>query len=160
MKGWKGVLAVALVLWICAAFQQALAARLAIFGFKPDFLLVALGSFALVCERRKATFIGFCCGAIGGAAAFANITHYVVSRSVTGFAAGWFKQFHLENNLVVMGITVSMLTVLASLLLMFLAPPQAITPFLADTIRTAVYNGVLAVPMCLLVKWIVGPPTR
>ncbi len=152
MNGWRVVLFAGLTIWVCAALQQAVAQRLSILGAEPDFLLVALGSFAMVCERPAATFIGFCCGAVYGAIGFANITHYVISRTAAGFSAGWFKQFHLESNVLVMALTVAIITLFARLVLMFLAPPPLITPFLAATIRTAVYNGVLAVPMCLLVK--------
>ncbi len=160
MKGWRGFAIIAMTLWLCAALQQAMAHRLVFLGSEPDFLLLALACLSMFCDRSGGALIGFFSGVIYGAIDFANIMHYVISRTVAGFATGWTKSANLQATGVVAAITAAGTTVLARLVLMFLAPPTLITPFLGATIRTAVYNGVLAVPTYLLLKKLMGPPPR
>lgn len=160
MNGWTRGISIAVTLWIAAALQQAMVRRLSIFGFEPDFMLLALACLSMFLTRSGGAVVGFLSGAIFGAIDFANITHYVISRTVTGFATAWSKGLNLDGTVLVACITVAASTAFARIILMFLAPPPLITPFLEATIRTAVYNGVLAVPVYLLLKRIMGPSTH
>ncbi len=160
MKGWKGIVVVAITLWISAALQQSMVNRLSLFGMEPDFLLISLACLAMFYDRSGACIIGFLTGALYGAIDFANLTHYVISRTTAGFCAGWSKELNLQGTILVAAVTTALTTVFARLVQMFLVPPSLITPFLGATIRTAVYNGVLAVPVYLLLKRVMGPSPR
>ena len=160
MRGWRGVGISAATLWLSAALQQSMAHRLTILGFQPDFMLVSLACLSMFYDRSGGSTIGFLTGALYGAVDFANITHYIISRTVIGFFVGWSKDLNLQGTILVAAVTTVLTTVFSQLILMFLAPPPLITPFLGATIRTAVYNGVLAVPVYLLLKRIMGPSPR
>lgn len=157
MKG-TSVLALGLILWICAAMQQSLAERLGVLGFRPDFLLVAVACFSMFFTRAGGALVGFVAGAIYGALDMANLTVFVISRTCAGFACAWANDLRVKEGPLVASISTALTTVFARFIYMFLAPPAFLMPFVGDTIRTAVYNGVLAVPMYLLVKRIMGPP--
>jgi rod shape-determining protein MreD len=147
-------------LWIAAVFQQVLAPRFAIFGVRPDFLLIVLVPLSLFVNRSTAAVLGFFAGLLYGAAAGANLTHYAVSRTLAGFAGSWSKATGLELNLVVLAITTAIVTVLAQMVWMFLAAPSGVLSFLGDTIGSAMYNGVLAVPFYMLLRRVLVPNAR
>ena len=147
-------------IWLAAILQQAVAPRLSILGMRPDFLLVVLTPLSLWVPRSTAAILGFFCGFFQGAAAGANLTHYVISRTVAGFAGSWSRTVGFEINAVVVGVTAFLLTLLAQTVWMFLAAPREVLAFLGDTIGSAMYNGVLAIPVYMLLKRIVNPNAR
>jgi hypothetical protein len=57
-------------------------------------------------------------------------------------------------------VTAFAVTILAQLMLMFVAPPAQLMPFLRDTIGTAIFDGVIAMPFYLLLKRLLGAPSR
>jgi hypothetical protein len=149
--------AIAVGLWVAGGFQQVVAPNLEIFGAQPDFLLVSLAGGALYLNRTQGAVLGFFCGLIHGGLAGANLTHYVISRTVGGFLAGWSKRTALEPNAVFAMATGFFLTVISRLLFMFLAAPKELLPYLGATIVTAAYNGVLVLPVYFLLRWLRGP---
>ncbi len=147
-------------LWMAGGCQQTLAPKIAIFNAVPDFLIVSIACLSLLSARYAGSLVGFFAGIIHGALAGANLAAYAISRTMTGFLVGWFNSFELEANALVALITTVVATIIAQLLLMFIAPPQGLAPFLLATIGTAIYNGVIAVPVYALLKRIVDPPQR
>lgn len=148
-----------LLLWLAGVLQQSLSQRMAIFGVPPDFLLVAMGAMALLTHRTKATSFGFLAGLIQGALSGANMAHYIVSRSVSAFAMATVSRSGLQIGLLLAGVLCAGMTVLAQFLLLFLAPPRDILSFIGATIGTAVYNGVLAMPLYALLRRFAEPQT-
>lgn len=140
------------LLYGAAILQQALAPRMAIFGVQPDFFLILLVPLALVAPASVAAPLGFASGVIHGAVAGANLPHYAISRGVAFFAAILSRGVGLEIGLPLAGLLVGLATVIAQIVLMFLAPPPAITPFLAATMGVALYDGVLALPIYALLR--------
>lgn len=145
-------------LWLAGGLQQVVAARLSIAGAHPDFLLVLLAAGSLFMNRSRAAVLGFFCGLIQGSLAGANLTHYVLSRTIGGFMASWFQNARLEPNLAVAFGTGFFTTLAAQILLMFLAPPRDLVPYLGATIGSAVYNGILVLPVYLFLKSAIGRP--
>lgn len=145
-------------LWLAGALQQTIAPRITIAGAGPDFLLVALALGSMYFNRARSAGLGFACGVIHGALAGANLMHYAISRTVGGFLIGWMKNTRLEPNLAVAFATGFFLTLVCQILLMFLAPPRDLLPYLGATIGTAAYNGILVVPLYFLMKSLAGPP--
>ncbi|MHB8635700.1 MAG: hypothetical protein ACYC96_04420 [Fimbriimonadaceae bacterium] len=160
MNGLKGGAVCAGILFVAAVLQQALAFRLAVFGARPDFMLVALAVLGMFASRSGGMVLGFVDGLVVGAMSGANLQHYVASRTLTGLLIGWVSSAEVPRTIPAAAIAAAGVTVVAQLTLMFLAPPHSITPFLTDTIRGAVYNGVLAIPVYALLKKIVAPVVR
>lgn len=156
----KVFLVSAILFWLAAGAQESIAPRLAIASVTPNFLIVTLGSIALFTSRRTGAITGFVAGLLEGAAAGANLGAYVVSRTVTGFVTGWFTDLEFEANAILPLLAVAIATLCAQILLMFGAPPPQITRFLLATIGSAMYNGVLAIPLFLVLKRVLDPPSR
>lgn len=148
---------IVLIFWLAAALQQAGADSLTLWGMRPDFLLVLCTSASLIVGPGVAARYGFAAGLIYGALAGANLTHYVISRTVASFLIAQSGRFEFQVGLWSAGIIVGLGTLLAQLLLMLLAPPPDIWPFLRATMGTATYNGVLAVPIYALLRRILLP---
>ena len=160
MRGPTLVLVAGICLWAAGGCQRSAAPYLAIGGVSPDFLLIVVGCVSLFGSRRSGTFIGFVAGVLQGALAGANLAAYAVSRTVAGFVAGWFTSLEFEAGAIVASFVVVATTLLAQLLLMFIAPPGQLAPFLLATIGSAVYNGVLAMPLYALLRRVFDPPAR
>lgn len=157
MSRFGAILAVAAALWFAGGLQQVVAPRISLFGASPDFLLIALAAGSLFLNRSQGSWLGFACGLIHGALAGANVTHYVISRTTGGFFAGWSRTTTLEPNVALAFGTAFFLTLFSQVLFMFLAPPKELGPYLGATIIAAVYNGVLVLPVYLLLKRTLRP---
>lgn len=85
------------------------------------------------------------------------MAHYIVSRTVAAFALASASRSGLSVGILVAGLLCAGMTVVAQLLLLFLAPPRDMLSFIGATIGTAVYNGVLAMPMYSLLRRFAEP---
>ncbi len=151
---------VIVLIWVAAILQQALPPHLAILSFRPDFLLVTTVCLSLCMSRPAATGVGFAAGLLSGAIIGANMTHYIISRCFAGFVGAWSRRLRFTMNPAVVGLTTAAVFVLAQTLFMFLAAPKNIVGFLGDTIGSAMYNGVLAIPLYALIKRFLNPTVR
>lgn len=151
---------VILVLWLSAILERGLALHLAVFGAKPDFLLLATSVCGLCLSRPGGALTGFGAGLIQGALIGANLSHYVVSRALAGFVAGWIRHMRFEASAVVIGLTTATISIGAELTFMLTAGPKGIAGFLGDTMGTAIYNGVLAIPVYALLRRVLNPVVR
>ena len=156
MNGLKGALVAAICLFGAGALQP-LAPRLALCGVRPDYMLIVLGPLCLLASRRGGTLLGFFAGVIAGSLSGANMAHYVISRTVGGFFVSSSRSMGLSEGPATVALTTFALTIVAQLVLMFLAPPARIMGFLGATMGTAVLNGVLAVFVHFLLSKIVDP---
>lgn len=149
-----------LCLWVGGGCQRAVSPYISIGGVAPDFLLIVVGCLSLFGTRRSGSIIGFFAGVLQGALAGANLAAYAISRTIAGFVAGWFSALEFEAGAVVASTVVFAVTLIAQFLLMFVAPPGQIGGFLLATIGSAVYNGVLAMPLYALLRRVLDPPAR
>lgn len=159
MSQTRATLVAAIAVILGAAAQHSLANRFSIWGTSPDFSLVLLCCFALRFERAPAAAYGFFSGLFAGALATANLGHYVASRTICGFLMSWSKQLRYELGGVSVAVAGFISTLVAEGLWMFFAAPHDVVGFLTDTIRSALYNGLLAVPVYFLLRRIlpIGP---
>lgn len=160
MNIYKLAAAATVTLWVCAAMQQALADRWGFWGCKPDFLLIALTVLSMYANRRVSIILGFATGALHGGIAGANLTHYIISRTLGGYVLGSVRNPKFEPKLPLIFATTAGVTVFSQIILMFFAPPQGIAGFLGATILSALYNGVLSLPLHALLKRILKPVYR
>jgi hypothetical protein len=157
VNGWRGILVATVLLWFGAVLQGSVAPQIRIGNAYPDFLLVFLSLMCLFTTTSGATILGFFTGLMTGAPAGANLGPHIISRTIAGHVDGWVGAIGFQPNAFWAGVNTLIVTVVAHLLQMFLAPPPGIPAFLAATIASAVYNGVLAMPLYLLLRRILSP---
>lgn len=150
----------AICLYMGCVLQLALSQPASVFGIQPDFVLVAVASLGMCLNRTPAAAWGVAGGIMEGALVGANLTHYAISRAVAGFVAAWTRRMRFESTLPVVGLTVAFATIVGQILFMFTAAPRGIVGFLGDTIGSAMYNGVLAMPVYSLLRRVLNPPVR
>jgi rod shape-determining protein MreD len=160
MNAAKLAMAFVICIWVAGSCQQGIAGRETMLIGRPDFLLVTIVCCSLFARRACGGLIGFVGGIVQGALAGANLAGYVVSRTICGFCVGWLRVLEPDYSATVAFLTAIGATLLSQLLLMFIAPPSAIGSFVLATIISAVYNGVIAVPVFELLKKILDPPNR
>ncbi|HZH99105.1 MAG TPA: hypothetical protein VEX38_09050 [Fimbriimonadaceae bacterium] len=158
MTGLRTFLVLAIFGWLAVTAQVALAPRMTFWGFAPDLPVTLLGAAGLIVSRRASLVLGFAMGLGIGAAAGASLSHYGVSRSIAAFCGPGLKSFGFRPSASSAALNAVLLTFVAHLIFMFLAPPKAIGAFLGDTIRAAVYDGVLAMPTYAALRRLL-PPT-
>ena len=152
--------ALAFGVWFLAALQESVAPRIAIGAGVPDFLIAFITVASLYCTPMGSAWLGFASGATFGALAGANLTGYAISRMFGGLAATGFNNLGFKPSPVMMMANAAATTTISQILLFFLAPPPDIGRFLAATIISAMYNGVLAMPLYALLNRIQPVPTR
>lgn len=159
MKGLAGLVTTLGLLWVAAILQQSLAQRMAIFGCEPNFLLAVLAALSLVSRPAVGGWIGFAAGLTQGALAGANLTHYVISRTIAGFLTSLGSLLDIRLAVGVAGLVCAASTLVAQVAFMFLAPPPggSLFSYLATSFGTAVYDALLAMPLYALVRRWFGP---
>lgn len=143
-------------LYLAASMEQGLRSW-TLLGGGPDYLILALGGLCLFAGRAAGAIIGFFDGLLYGALAGANLWQIVLTRTVAGFLIAWVADSGIERNVFsafLMGVSA---VVVCRIGLMFLAPPPTILPFVGDTIRTAVFNGILAMLLYTALNRFLGP---
>jgi len=160
MRSYKGWFIGAILLWIAGGFQLSLSYPMSIWGASPDFLLVVVVVWSLFAERRNGAAMGFFAGTIQGAVAGGHLATYSVIRTVIGFVVGWLTGLEFEGNIAVAFIVTASATTVAQIAYLLLSPKGAILPFLLATIVSAMYNGVLAMPLYALLKKVADSPRR
>ena len=150
---------VALVLWFWAAavLQQAVAERIEIKSARPDFLLVVALVSAVFYQPRIAAVLGFVAGVLYGGIAGADLGGYAVSLTLVAFAVGYLSGLELDVKPWYVGLTVAGGSLAAQFLMMIPAPPPEIGPYVGATIFSAMYNGVLAIPIYVLIRRSLSP---
>ena len=153
-------LLIAVTLYIAAVAQVSIAPAIAPVGFTPDFLLLALALFAMKSKPLGGIIIGFFAGLLFGAIAGANLQTYILSRVIAGFIISWLCSLDLDPS-IILAILVSVLAVIVGqAVLIFVAAPPNVGGLIEATIETAVYNGVLAIPVYALLKKIQAPAVQ
>ena len=155
MSGWRAYLVAAIALYFAAAAQESIA-RWTLLGGRVDYLLLVLSVICLYANRRQGAVFGFFAGWIFGALDGANLWQYVLSRALGGYLVAWFASSGIERGLLTALIAGFLGVVICQTALMFLAPPGSIPHYLGDTIRTAAYNGALAMLLYACLNKILG----
>jgi rod shape-determining protein MreD len=148
------------LVWLLGIFDFGVAPHMTLFGVRPDFLLVGTVVFSQLFPRPASAGIGFLCGLIRGAIVGANLTHYVLSRTLTAFLGSWFRTSQRGQSSLQMFITVVVGTVFAHGVFLMTAAPSNVATFLTDTIIAAIYNGVIATPLYVLLSKFLGLNSR
>ncbi len=150
----KVLLAMGLILF-AALLQVTLAPRMNLFGGAPDFVLVAVFAVALTNRPSHAAWAGFWGGLLIGALSGASVAYYILTRGLVAFGLGYLTESDWGPWLLA-GVVMAA-TLVAQIMLMFVAPPTGIPAYLQATILSAVYNAVLAVPLILGLRRVYRP---
>jgi rod shape-determining protein MreD len=155
------LLAISIIgLWLAAILQQALSPHLSIFGARPDFILVLVSPLSIFVPRNKGAALGFAGGVLQGAIAGGHLAASAISKAVAGFMGSWSRKIELERNFIVVFVTTFVVSLIAGLVWMFVAAPKGIAVYLGDTIGSAMYNGVLAIPVYMLLERVLNTRSR
>lgn len=153
----RPVILLVLVFWIAAALQQAAAPHMTIAGASPDILLVVALSSAVFFEPVIGAVLGFVAGMLHGGVTGADTASLTVSRTLVSYAAGYVSRLELDVRPWYVALVVFGGTVVSHLLMMIPAPPPEVWPYLRDTIVSAMYNGVLAIPLYAFMRRTLRP---
>lgn len=160
MKGARLLVLAVVGLWLAGGCQEGLSVRLSLWGASPDFFLIVVCVLGLYCSRPGGAVLGFSAGMLQGAIAGADLSTYVLTRTIAGFACASLKALEFEPSPIVAGVVTLIVTIVAQFGLMFISPPRVILPFVLATIGSAVVNGVLAMPLHLVIRRFSDPYSR
>jgi len=160
MSGAKSWIIAVLLLWVGGAFQLAVASQISVAGVGPDFPLIVIVSVGLFANRRAGAVIGFLGGAIHGAIAGGHMAAYTVSRTMVGFLVGWLNGMEFEGTVVVAFVVTAAASIGTQMTFFLMSPHGSILASVLATIGSAMYNGVLAIPLYALLKKVLDSPRR
>ncbi|MCX7799674.1 MAG: hypothetical protein N2109_04955 [Fimbriimonadales bacterium] len=156
MKGWGGFLTAAALLAVAAALQG-VATRLAVLGASADYPLTVACTLALFGRPAGGAVLGFAAGFLHGCVVGANLGYLAFSRTLAGYASSASRSLEVRLSPLVAALTVAVCTIGAEALELLLPPAKPLLGSLGDTIGTATYNGVLAIPLYALLSRFLRP---
>lgn len=156
--------ALTLAVFLAAIVQATYADAVHIRGARPDVLTATALICALFCDANGGAGVGFVAGVLyaslsgpprGG---FGSI---IVSRTLVGFAVGWLEERIERDNPFLAVALVTAGTLLADCLFFLFAPQRGqIAHWARGMMLTTLYNAVLAYPLYLLIRRMVGGRQR
>lgn len=149
------VIAAIFALLIATVLQQGILNRYLILGSQVDLPLVVVMIFALISRPAAAGAFGLLSGILTGGLSGVTLTYYALSRVVGGYLLG--TRTETEPDYRMGAIWVAIGTLVSKIIMILLAPPPAVMPALGATILSAVYNGVVALPVFALIQRLFRP---
>ncbi|MBL8065599.1 MAG: hypothetical protein JNM34_07035 [Chthonomonadaceae bacterium] len=146
-----------LFLYLALAWQSSLSGQGTLLGHRPALPLMFVTLVGLRVGPRFGALYGFLAGFFEGAAAGANLSAHVLSRTLIGFTCGFVHGSDLQLRPAVVAMVATLATVLAQVSLLFMAPPPDIQSFIGATLGTAIFNGVGAGLLDILVRRTLDP---
>lgn len=156
MKERRFWLAAALTFWVAGGLQQGLAFRASIFGVEPDYLLVAAALVGFMGGFNAAIIGGFAAGLIHAALTGTDTWQFVGSKMLACLFCAFVIESRFQRNIGVGAATVAVATVIASLILMIVAPSHLMGSPIKATIIGAIYNGVIALAVYIPLERLTG----
>ncbi len=143
MKVAKVALAL-LCLWLGSVLHESFLGRTAILGMQPDFVTLIVLLAAVRTRPGVAALTGFVGGLLLGGPAGADLSAYLVSRTLAAFGVSFAVLTGIQITSWSTAALVLVGTAVSQVLFLFLAPTPDIARFLGVTIGTAITNGVVA----------------
>ncbi len=152
-------LGIALALYAAAVLQFNFADTISLFGARPDFLTATVILGAIFGDANGGAAVGFFAGLLYASVVsppHAGFGSLIVSRTLIGTGIGWLEsRLFRDNGLIAVGL-VALGTALANALFFLLAPQPNISHWLRAALSTVLYNTVIAFPLYLLMRRLVG----
>lgn len=155
MKQPGPVIGAIILMVLATVFQAGFLDRYVILGAQVNLPLVVLISFSLISRPGASGALGFFSGVLTGGLSGATLTHYALSRVLAGYIVG--TQNSDEHTWRSAMIWVFLGSVIAQIVLIILAPPSPLGSAVGATLLSAVYNGVVAIPVFTLVVRLFQP---
>ncbi|MFM9872136.1 MAG: hypothetical protein ACKVQS_01570 [Fimbriimonadaceae bacterium] len=149
------VLGAIFLIAIATILQAGIFDRYLFFGAQLNLPVVTLLTFALISRPSAAGGLGMLSGIISGGLSGATLMHYCLSRVLAGYLVGTQSKNEPEMWTAVFWVVGGSL--ISQAVLILLAPPNPLLPAVGATILSAVYNGVVAIPMFALVARLFRP---
>lgn len=144
-----------LMLGIATILQAGVFDRYSMIGGQLNLPVVVMLCFGLISRPAAGGALGLLSGILTGGLSGATLMHYSVSRVLAGYVMGTQSKYEPEIRLAVFWVFVGSL--ISQIVLILLAPPNPLLPAVGATILSAVYNGVVAIPMFSLVARLFRP---
>ncbi len=134
-------------LLVAAGVQGNLPACISIMGAMPDLVLVVLICFALAEDPEFGATLGFVAGLIQGSVVGMGTGSLIVTRTITGFAAGMVSTRLFSANPIVPAFSVMWLTVMCGALFQLVNPrlagPRAAEVIAGQCIQNVIFTFVI-----------------
>jgi len=155
----RRTLGIVLALYAAAILQCRFADTISVFGARPDFPTATVILGAIFCDASGGASVGFFAGLLYASVVsppHAGFGSLIVSRTLIGTGVGWLEsRLFRDNGLIAIGL-VAVGTALANALFFLLAPQPNIAHWLRAALSTVLYNTVIAFPLYLIIRWLVG----
>jgi len=136
----------AIWLILAAGMQGAISERIAIGWGKPDFLLISAVILSIHRTTDGSAVTGFFAGLFHSALINDKLAALTISRMLACVVSERLYSGFFGTGGVTAVIVTVIATFLAGLIYLFIGVPQNIWNHFADTIGSAIYNGVFAMP--------------
>jgi rod shape-determining protein MreD len=151
------------VVFIAAIAQAAWGGGIRFYGAQPDLLTAVAIVCALFCDANGGAGVGFVAGLLLASLAGppqGGFGSLIVSRTLVGFAVGWLEERIERDNPFLAVAFVFVGTLLAESLFFLFAPQRHISHWARSLALTTLYNTILAYPLYVVVRRIVGERIR
>lgn len=149
------VIAAILFLALATILQSGVFDRYVLLGAQINLPVVVVLCFALISRPSAAGGLGLLSGILTGGISGATLMHYALSRVLAGYAVGTQSKNEPDGRWAIVWVVVGSL--ISQSVLILLAPPKPLLPAVGATILSAVYNGVVAIPVFALVVRLFRP---
>lgn len=140
----RGTLIVFAWLVFATALQGVFGTRMSIGFASPDFILLTAILLSMPRAQEQAFVIGGLSGLFHSAMLNEKLAAFIISRMGACFASKRLNEAILGGGVFTFIFVVFAGTLVSGLLYLFIGVPRDILSHLADTIGSALYNGVLA----------------
>ena len=150
-----------IALFVAAVLQAVFAERMSLFGARPDLILAMILSGGLFCNTNSGAALGFFGGLFH--ASLASPPHngfgsLIVSRTLVGFAVGWFEErVERQHPLIAFGLITGG-TFVCEILFFLFSPQRTPLYWIQNALFTTLYNALISVPLFYLMRVILTSP--
>jgi hypothetical protein len=156
----RTILSTAVWLIVAGGLQLALRQKMAIWWAAPDFVLVVAVVLSMHRSSDAAAFTGFFAGLMHSAILNSDLAALTISRMAASVLAVRLHAAFLGAGVLSTSLLVASCTVAAGLVSLLLGGAQNIGSHAADTIGSAIYNGVIAIPTYALYRQFASAGSR
>ena len=147
------------VLWLALGLDAGLSGRRLFGPIEFSTLAVSILAFAMQ-RRQEGAVLGALAGLIVGLLAGPNLGAWIVGLAFVGFASGWLGEAGVRQSKPIAAGVAAGAVLLVHAVLILASPPSGLGTFVGDTIRTAMVNGALAIPLHALLARLLDPEKR
>ena len=141
-----------ILLLIAAGVQGNLPSSISLMGAKPDLVLVVLIAYALASDPVFGAGLGFVAGLIQGSAVGLSLGSFIVTRTITGFLAGFVTTRLFSENPIVPVLSAAWLTLVCEGLLIFVSPRFEWAVSTRIIIGECIYNAFFTLVLYLILR--------